>query len=98
MRFDWSESCIEGHAANYLDGSLENFSSISLYDEHNNVIADGWMEFMLEGEFFLVYWDNLTAWRNGEQLASKKHFGIPPHVWEKIPFDIRGSYEREKMI
>lgn len=49
MRFDWSESCIEGHAANYLDGSLENFSSISLYDEHNNVIADGWMEFILVG-------------------------------------------------
>ncbi|RZK27784.1 MAG: hypothetical protein EOO61_22960 [Hymenobacter sp.] len=97
LRFDWSSSCIEGHSANYLDGSLENFSNIALCNEQNAIVAEGWMEFILASEFFLVYWDNLNIWRNGEQIASKKHFGIPPHIWEKIPADIRVPHEKEKM-
>ncbi|MEL6124670.1 MAG: hypothetical protein AAFR14_13225, partial [Bacteroidota bacterium] len=30
LRFDWSESCIEGDATDFLDGSVENYSGISV--------------------------------------------------------------------
>ena len=97
LKFNWSSSCIEGHSANHLDGSLENFSSIALYNERSFIVVEGWMEFILASEFFLVYWDDLTTWNNSEQVANKKHFGIPPHIWEKIPTSIRASHKKYKM-
>ena len=98
LRFNWTAGCLEGKSAKYLDGSLENFSGIALYDdEQNALVAEGWMEFILAGDFFLVYWDNLTTWKNGERIASKEYFGIPPHVWKKIPSYVRDSYEKEKL-
>ena len=45
LKSDWSESCIEGKDTKYMDGSLENFSGNFLYDNNNNLVADGWMEF-----------------------------------------------------
>ena len=48
--FDWSESCVEGHDGMFLDGSLENYSGIILIDKHASTKADGWMEFIQEGD------------------------------------------------
>ena len=97
LRFDWSESCMEGHDAIYLDGYLENYSSIALFNEANCLVADGWMDFVLAGDFFLVYWDFLTTWNEEKQLPDKSHPRIPEHVWLQIPDDIKGIYKNERM-
>jgi hypothetical protein len=79
LMFDWSESCIEGKDADYLDGSLENFSSIYLYDDEN-LVAEGWMEFILDEKLF-VYWDILNVWDNDKgKYEERKTFGIPKHI------------------
>ncbi|RSK49973.1 hypothetical protein [Hymenobacter rigui] len=97
LKFDWSESCIEGHLEEYLGSSLENYSGIAVYDADDKCVADGWMEFILAGEFFLVFWDYLTIRKNGRQVFDKSQPGIPDHVWQQIPEDIRTSYRNDRM-
>jgi hypothetical protein len=92
LKFDWSESCIEGHDTEYLDGSVENFSGILVFDDKDNLVADGWMEFIHEPNFFLAYWDLVTTWNN-EKLLKKKDFGLPEHIWTKVPEEIRSRYK-----
>ena len=46
LYFDWSESCPEGHSIDYLDGVLENFSYVSVFDSSNNLVAEGWLDFV----------------------------------------------------
>jgi len=41
--FDWSDTCIEGHRCEYLDGKMENFSGINVYDKFDDLIAHGWI-------------------------------------------------------
>jgi hypothetical protein len=94
LNFDWSDSCIEGRATNYLDGSIESFSGILLFDEKENLVAEGWIDFVHEGEFLLVFWDMLTIW-NGKEIFTEKSFGMPKHVWEQIPDNIRYNYKIE---
>lgn len=67
LKFDWSESCIEGKDTNYLDGSLENFSCIFLYDNNNYLVAEGWMEFVHSGDFFIAYWEFLSVFEGGKK-------------------------------
>ena len=62
LKFDWSESCIEGHHANHLDGSLENYSGIAVCNSDDQLVAEGWMEFILLGPLFLCYWEFLDTW------------------------------------
>ena len=92
LKFDWSESCIEGHDSEYLDGSVENFSGIAVFDEEDNIVADGWMEFIHEPNFFLAYWDSVTTW-DRDKLLQKKTFGLPEHIWIQIPEGIRSRYK-----
>jgi len=49
------------------------------------------MEFIKEGDFFLVYWDMVTIYSKGVVISDKKP-GIPEHVWAKIPDDITPHY------
>ena len=85
LKFDWSESCIEGNDADYLDGSLENFSAIYLYNTQNELVCEGWMEFFL-GDESLVYWDHLDLWdSNSRKYETIKEFGIPDHISAQIP-------------
>lgn len=97
LKFDWSDSCIEGHDADFLDGSLENYSGIAVYDANDIIVADGWMEFILTGDFFLVYWDDLTTWQEDQQVSSKEEFGIPDHIWQQLPDDIKPTVKDELM-
>ncbi|WP_324678855.1 hypothetical protein [Hymenobacter sp. GOD-10R] len=97
LKFDWSESCIEGNDAIYLDGYLENYSGITIFDEADCLVADGWMDFVLAGDFFLVYWDFITTWDEEKQFANKSQPGIPDHIWLQIPDDIKGNYKNERM-
>lgn len=97
LRFDWSESCIEGHRTELLDGSVENFSSIAVYDASNNLIADGWMEFIHEGDFFQAYWEFVRTWNGDQKLKEKKEVGIPAHIWKLIPESARSNYKAERL-
>mgnify|MGYP000667986953 CR=1 FL=1 len=96
IRFDWSECCIEGHNCEYLDGYVENFSGVYLFDANDNFVADGWMEFIHEPNFFLVYWDHLT-FTDSTPYTGKKQIGIPPHVWQQIPDHLKFNYEKYRM-
>lgn len=94
LKFDWSQSCIEGKSTNYLDGSLDRYSGIAVYDDQDNLIADGWMEFIHENDFFIVYWDTVTTinpYKSFEILADKKK-GIPEHIWTIIPNGLKPNY------
>ena len=97
FRFDWSDSCIEGHSTHYLDGSVENFSGIAVFDAEDNLMANGWMEFIHENNFFLAYWEFVTIWNNDKKLAEKKEMGIPAHVLEQIPKELKPMFEKLKM-
>ena len=97
VKFDWSNSCIEGHRTDYLAGSLENFSGIAVFDEHDNLIGDGWIEFIHEGDFFSVYWDCITTRDEDRNIGKKEQFGIPNHVWQQIPDNIRPRYLSKKL-
>jgi hypothetical protein len=96
FHFDWSDSCIEGHDTSYLDGEVENFSGIKVFNEHDNLIAEGWMEFIHEPpyDFFIAYWEFLTLFE-GDQGAYIKNSGIPLHVFVKIPEAVRENYKEQ---
>lgn len=38
LKFHWSESCIEGHRVEYLEGALD----IKLFNEFDELVIDGW--------------------------------------------------------
>lgn len=97
LKFDWSDSCIEGHDSSYLDGDLENYSGILVFDEHDDLVADGWMEFIHEGDFFMVYWEYVTIWQNSREIFDKAEAGIPDHVWAQVPDGIKWNYEKERL-
>jgi len=82
LYFDWSKSCIEGRTTTYLDGSVENFSGISLYNNADELIAEGWMEFIHNENHFKAYWD-LLLFKN-HHMIEKAEFGIPNHIKDFI--------------
>lgn len=98
LKFDWSESCIEGHESNHLGGYLENFSGIAIYNTDEKLIADGWMDFIHEGDFFLAFWDYITIWHDQERIFEKAKPGIPNHIWNQIPEEIRWIYIKNRLI
>lgn len=93
--FDWSESCIEGHDGMFLDSSLENYSGIILIDKQASIKADGWMDFIQEGDFFLAYWDQITVWQNDRELFSKD-LGISSYAFALVPEELRWHLKEVK--
>ena len=91
LKFDWSESCIEGHCADYLDGSVENFSGISVYDDGDNFVAEGWMEFIYDeiAGYFISYWEFVRTYDNQKLLAIKEKSGIPEHIYLQLPKELQ---------
>ena len=96
LKFDWSGSCVEGHRTDYLDGSVENFSGIDVFDDQNKFVAEGWMDFIRDKDFFLAYWHFLTTWDGQKKLKDKKDGGIPKHIWRQIPDDIKPKYKDKR--
>lgn len=97
LKFDWSDSCIEGRRADFLDGSVENLSGIAVFDNLDNLVAEGWMEFITDGKFFLTYWEFVTTWNNGIKLKEKREVGIPSHIWIQIPVELKMNYKHKKL-
>jgi hypothetical protein len=84
-RFDWSASCIEGKCINYLGGTTDIYSGIKIFDENDNFVVEGWMEFIYDSaeDKLIVYWDLLDIMAEGK-LERKKKFGIPQHIFDKL--------------
>ncbi|HSI91502.1 MAG TPA: hypothetical protein VK927_10330 [Adhaeribacter sp.] len=97
LSFDWSGSTGEGRSAEYLDGTVENLSGVLVLDEAGNVVADGWMEFILEPDFFLAYWDHITTREGKKKLAEKQMPGIPKHVWKQLPEDLKHKFNKKRL-
>ncbi|KAA9324958.1 hypothetical protein [Adhaeribacter soli] len=97
LKIDWSNSQVEGHSTAYLDGTVENYSGILVLDENNQIVADGWMEFILEPDFFLAYWDHITTREGKKKLSEKQMPGIPKHVWKQIPEALKEKYSRKRL-
>lgn len=103
LQFDWSESCVEGLNVEYLNSTVENYSGISVFDLKDNLIADGWMEIIynkdynLDNSFFLVYWDFVTIWEGNYKLNEKAKSGIPNHIWDIIPEEIKPFVQAERI-
>ncbi len=83
VKFDWSNSCIEGHDGEYLGSCFENYSGILVFDKIDNLLAEGWMDF-LDGPELIVYWDFIEIWTGGMRLAEKSTPGVPKHISDKI--------------
>ncbi|QNK58901.1 hypothetical protein [Paenibacillus sp. PAMC21692] len=82
LRFDWSYSCIEGKCMDYLDGSLDRFSSISVYDAEGEMVCDGWMDFLYvqENDQLIVYWEYLDIYIDETMVEAKTTTGVPEHI------------------
>lgn len=92
LRFDWSANCLEWHDADWLDCTIENYSGIALLNRQGQAMAEGWLEFIRVDDLLLVYWDNLTSWDAAGEHPHKQQFGIPPHIWHRIPLPRRPAY------
>ena len=96
LTFDWSGSMNEGHQIQHPLGIIASFSGILVLDENKQIVADGWMEFILEEDFFLAYWDHITIREGKKKLAEKQMPGIPKHVWKQIPEELKGKYKAKR--
>jgi len=82
LRFDWSNSCIEGKCMDYLDGSLDRFSGIEIYNAMDQLVCEGWMEFLYveERDQMIVYWGLLDIYIDGTKVEKKSDVGMPEHI------------------
>lgn len=96
-KFDWSDCCIEGHRTNYLDSEVENFSSIMVFNADDELVANGWMEFIHEDDVFIVYWEFLDIYQNGQEMSLKSECGIPLHIYNQLPNQIKLNY-KDKLL
>ncbi|MCA1032877.1 hypothetical protein LCL95_17850 [Bacillus timonensis] len=96
FKFDWSESCVEGKRTTYLDGDVEDFSGIKVFNEDDELLADGWMEFIhdKDKDFFISFWDFLSIYKYGRETEVKKEIGLPNHIIEKLPNSIRSNIDK----
>lgn len=99
LMFDWSESCIEGKCANYLDGSLDRYSGIKLFNNDNKFVAEGWMEFIYEKRegLFIVYWHFLDVMCDGNLVRAKEKPGMPDHIFNVLPRHLQQKYFDERL-
>jgi hypothetical protein len=93
--FDWTQSGGAGRKMRYMDGTLENFSRIIVFDQQGNLLADGCMEFIVNNSRPVCYWDILTVWKNGHIIREKREQGIPSHLWNVLPSTAPSKYSRK---
>jgi len=93
LKFDWSESTGEGHWQKDFDGYLENYSGISVFDEADVLVAEGWMDFIYEKQdnLLIAYWDILDISSNS-RMVQVKDFGVPDYILKKLPDHIKSRY------
>ena len=79
------------------EGIIASFSGILVLDENNQIVADGWMEFIQEPDLFLPYWEHITTREGKKKLSEKQMPGIPKHVWKHIPMELREKYSDKRL-
>jgi len=94
-KFDWSDSCIEGKMTTYMGEPLDNFSGIAVFDQNDQRIADGWLEYIHEENFLLIYWDFLDSYTNEQATILKSICGIPLHIFDQISDQFKEKYRKE---
>jgi hypothetical protein len=92
VTFDWSQSFGTGGGTRYLDGTLENFSRIILFDSAGNLVADGCIDYISNNFLTICYWDLITVWKDGHIRREKREQGIPAHIWKKLPGALMEKY------
>jgi hypothetical protein len=97
LKFDWAGSVNEGHQVSHPEGIAASFSGILVLDENNQIVADGWMEFILEADLFLPYWEHITTREGKKKLSEKQMPGIPKHVWKQLPLELREKYSEKRL-
>ncbi|SFD72788.1 hypothetical protein SAMN05216378_1164 [Paenibacillus catalpae] len=82
LRFDWSDSCIEGEDLTYLDGSLDRFSGIMIFNSNNEPVADGWMDFVFlnESNQLIVFWKYLSIFVGDKEIDAINSQELENHV------------------
>jgi|GEM_PF-6461377 len=96
LSFDWSQSYGTGRNSTFLDGTIQNFARIILFDQSGNLVADGCMDFICNRIFCVAYWDLVTTWREGNILCEKKEQGVPFHIWKQLPAAMMSKYLPQK--
>jgi len=97
LKFDWSGSVNEGHQVSHPAGIAASFSGILVLDENNQIVADGWMEFIQEPDLFLPYWEHITTREGKKKLSEKQMPGIPKHIWKQLPLELRVKYSDKRL-
>ncbi|MES2541579.1 MAG: hypothetical protein V4583_13485 [Pseudomonadota bacterium] len=93
VRFDWSESCVEGHRIRWLDGEIENFSGIAVFDRRKRLVAEGWMEFIETNGGLEIFWWFLHGGDDyGVHPKSSNH--VPQHIWDRLDDAVRSGWVR----
>lgn len=102
LKFDWSQSCGEGHSTNYLDGHLENFSYVCVFDNSDWLIAEGWIDFIdnffddLNEKKVIVFWDFVTTFNGKAKVVGKTEPGIPEHIWTTLNASFKDIYKANR--
>jgi|SRR6187401_642042 len=102
LYFDWTNSCQEGHCTDYLDGILENFSYVAVFDKNHLLIAEGWLDFV--DNFFdtnvdkkvIVYWEFVTTFDGQIRMVDKTEPGIPDHIWKTLDQRFKEVYKSNR--
>lgn len=95
LKYDWSESVIEGRGSKIFDSYISNFSDIRVFNYMDEIIAEGWIDFIYEAKYdlFIVYWDQLDLYDKGEPREVKK-IGIPDYIFNKLSDDLKMKYKK----
>jgi hypothetical protein len=95
LKYDWSESVIEGRCAKVFDGHIDNFSGIRVFNSMDEIIAEGWIDFIHEAKYdlFICYWDQLDLYED-EIPREVKKFGIPGYIFNKLSDDLKMKYKK----
>ncbi|MCM3628149.1 hypothetical protein M3194_12315 [Paenibacillus glycanilyticus] len=82
LRFDWSDSCVEGEDLTYLDGTLDRFSGIMIFSSNDEPVADGWMNFVFLSETnqLIVYWKYLNIYVGDKEIDAINSQELENHV------------------
>jgi hypothetical protein len=84
---DWSEACPEGKIIEFLGGVLENWSEISVDNQDGEMIAFGWIDYLISDDntSIFIYWKYLTAVHEDGRLEELKvDPSIPRHIVERM--------------
>ncbi len=101
LRIDWSDGCQEGHSARFMDGELEDDSSVGVLDAAGNAVAGGAINFQNDGDRELVvYWEGLSRFQGKEPVVLTRTCWapFPEHVWERMSDRLKDICARKHAV